>query len=63
MDYNIDNVGDWLEDSLSGRYSRYSVEDEIESVWICNECGNEFNECLCEDAEDQLNDCREIRDM
>lgn len=30
--------GEWLEDSKTGRFSRYATEPE-ESTWICNECG------------------------
>lgn len=28
----------WLEDSMSGKFSRFSTEPE-ESTWVCNECG------------------------
>ncbi len=31
---------EWLEDSKSGRFSRYSTEPE-ESTWVCNNCGAE----------------------
>lgn len=31
-------LDDWLEDSRSGRFSRYATEPE-ESTWLCNDCG------------------------
>ncbi len=36
--FQLENEGEWLEDSKSGRFSRFTTEPE-ESTWICNECG------------------------
>lgn len=32
------DIGEWLEDSKSGRFSRHATEAE-NSTWVCNECG------------------------
>jgi len=49
MVYDIDTVGEWLEDSPSGRFSRHAIGTE-DSVWICNECTMELSHCECDDA-------------
>lgn len=33
-------IENWLEDSSSGRFSRYATGNEV-STWVCNECGEE----------------------
>lgn len=30
---------EWLEDSKTGRFSRFATEPE-QSTWVCNECGS-----------------------
>lgn len=30
-------LGEWLEDSKHGNFSRFATEPE-ESTWVCNEC-------------------------
>ena len=46
---DITDENEWLEDSDTGRYVRYSVGTE-DSKWFCTECGAESEECSCEDA-------------
>ncbi|RZT91023.1 hypothetical protein EV681_4611 [Advenella incenata] len=36
--FQLDIEGEWLEDSINGRFSRVTTTAE-ESTWICNECG------------------------
>jgi rubrerythrin len=31
---------EWLEDSRTGKFSRYATEPE-ESIWVCNRCEHE----------------------
>jgi rubrerythrin len=38
--FPLEARGEWLEDSRTGRFSRFSTEPE-ESTWVCNECGAE----------------------
>lgn len=55
--YTIDSVGEYLEDSMKGRYARYSVENDSEgadSVWICLYCDHDHEHCICTDGEEML---------
>lgn len=54
----IQKIENWLEDSSSGRFSRYAAGKD-DSTWVCNECGesdadpNQFGCKSCgADAED-----------
>ncbi len=46
-------LGEWLEDSATGRFSRYAVDgEEGDSIWVCTECLHVETDCECEDADE-----------
>ena len=51
----IPTVQEWLEDSPSGRYARFSTVGE-QSLWLCMRCTQAFEDCQCEDAEEMANE-------
>ncbi|CAM5373499.1 hypothetical protein [Eoetvoesiella caeni] len=55
---DVNNNGEWLEDSRSGRFTRVTTTPE-ESTWLCNECGEpdadpHENGCLVCGAEAEI---------
>lgn len=47
-------IGEWLEDSPSGRYSRYSISlGDSDSAWLCMNCLHTHEDCQCADADER----------